>query len=271
MARMARSVVGLAVALAVVSPATAFAASTPTVPASSPPVTPADDQAPTGVERPAGERRIVRRPSRAHGSTVARIVAPVLARSRVRSKRRGWRLGVETAWSGQPQTLLVLRSTVHRGRQWLRVLLPLRPNGSKGWVPRDRVALARTRYWIDVRTGARRVTVYRDGKRVRRFRAVVGAPATPTPTGLAAIYERNRQPDPGAFLGPWALPLTIMSNVLENYGGGPGRVGIHGRSGASLADPLGSARSHGCIRIDNHHVAWMAASIPAGTPVRIRG
>jgi lipoprotein-anchoring transpeptidase ErfK/SrfK len=61
-----------------------------------------------------------------------------------------------------------------------------------------------------------------------------------------------------------------MSNVLENYGGGPGRVGIHGRAGASLLDPLGSARSHGCIRIDNHHVAWLAAHIPAGTPVRIR-
>jgi L,D-transpeptidase-like protein len=77
-----------------------------------------------------------------------------------------------------------------------------------------------------------------EGRRVRRFRAVVGAPGTPTPLGLAAIYERNRQPNPGGFLGPWAMPLTIMSNVLENYGGSPGRVGIHGRAGASLLDPL---------------------------------
>jgi lipoprotein-anchoring transpeptidase ErfK/SrfK len=137
-------------------------------------------------------------------------------------------------------------------------------------VSRDWVAVRRTPYWIDVRVDARRVTVYRSGKRVRRFRAVVGAPATPTPLGLAAIYERNRQPDPGDFLGPWALPLTIMSNVLENYGGGPGRVGIHGRSGLSLRDPLGSARSHGCIRIGNDDVSWLATHVPAGTPVRIR-
>jgi lipoprotein-anchoring transpeptidase ErfK/SrfK len=212
----------------------------------------------------------ISRPSRADGSTVARIVAPSFARARVRSQRRGWRIGTQTVWSGQPQTLLVLDSTAYQRRQWLKVLLPVRPNGSTGWVPRDRVALARSRYWIDVRTSARTVIVYRDGKRVRHFGAVVGAPATPTPTGLAATYERNRQPEPDGFLGPWAMPLTILSNVLENYGGGPGRVGIHGRGGASLQDPIGSARSHGCIRVDNDDVAWLATRIPAGTPVRIR-
>jgi lipoprotein-anchoring transpeptidase ErfK/SrfK len=114
------------------------------------------------------------------------------------------------------------------------------------------------------------VTVFRDGERVRRFRAVVGAPGTPTPRGLAAIYERNRQPDPNAFLGPWALPLTSFSEVLESYGGGPGRVAIHGRGGASLLDPLGSARSHGCIRVNNEHVRWLARRVPVGTPVRVR-
>jgi lipoprotein-anchoring transpeptidase ErfK/SrfK len=213
---------------------------------------------------------LVQSPSRAHGATVARLVAPAFARLRPKSAKRGWPVRTETAWSGQAQRLLVLRSATRGGRQWLKLLLPVRPNGSAGWVPRDRVALRRTGYWIEVRTGARRVTVYRNGKRIRGFRAVVGAPGTPTPLGLAAIYERNRQPNPRGFLGPWAMPLTIMSNVLENYGGGPGRVGIHGRAGASLNDPLGSARSHGCIRIDNHHISWMAAHIPIGTPVRIK-
>jgi lipoprotein-anchoring transpeptidase ErfK/SrfK len=58
--------------------------------------------------------------------------------------------------------------------------------------------------------------------------------------------------------------------VLDNYGGGPGRVAIHGRGGASLADPLGTARSHGCIRVANLDVQWLARSVAAGTPVRIR-
>ena len=110
----------------------------------------------------------------------------------------------------------------------------------------------------------------RNGRRLRRFRAVVGKAATPTPDGLAAIYEKDPQPDPTGFLGPWALPLTILSNVLHNFGGGPGRVAIHGRDGASLLNPLGSAASHGCIRIDNGPVTWMAHHLPQGTPVKIR-
>jgi len=63
--------------------------------------------------------------------------------------------------------------------------------------------------------------------------------------------------------------ITSHSNVLENYGGGPGRVAIHGRAGASLNAPLGSARSHGCVRIDNRNVSWMARRVPPGTPVRV--
>lgn len=182
-----------------------------------------------------------------------------------------WRVRTATSWSAEPQVLLVLGSTQHNGREWLRVLLPIRPDGTTGWIPRDNVVVLSTRYWITVDKRARTVTIYHDGTRVYRFPAVIGKPATPTPDGLAAIYERDPQPDPQGFLGPWALPLTIFSNVLFNFGGGPGRVAIHGRNGASLGDPLGSARSHGCIRIANRSIDWMAAHIPQGTPVKITG
>jgi lipoprotein-anchoring transpeptidase ErfK/SrfK len=222
------------------------------------------------VPPPADERPLeIAAPSRAKGATVARVVAPTFARARLTSGRRGWRVSTATAWSKQPQVLLVLDAATVDGRDWVKLLLANRPNGSAGWVPRDRVALDRTRYWVTIRVRARRVTVYRDGKRVRHFRAVVGAPGTPTPLGLAAIYERNRQPDPNAFLGPWALPLTSLSEVLESYGGGPGRTAIHGRAGASLQDPLGSARSHGCVRVNNDDIRWMADRVPVGTPVRV--
>lgn len=229
--------------------------------------TPASDDQSTD---PADPRWPVRAPSKARGATVARIVVPTQGRLRLASPGRTTRVGTATAWSAQNQTLLVLRGAERGGIKWVQVLLGTRPNGRTAWVRRDHVVLGTTRYWIDVSTRLRRVTVYRDGQRVRRFRAVVGAPGTPTPHTLAAVYEINRQPDPTAFLGPWVLALTAHSQVLENYGGGPGRAAIHGRSGESLRDRLGSARSHGCVRVTNADVRFLAQRVPQGTPVDLR-
>jgi lipoprotein-anchoring transpeptidase ErfK/SrfK len=212
------------------------------------------------------------RPVRHKRATVAKIVAPVVARAApsVRSKAV-WNVPTATGWSEQSQVLLVLRSARDRnGRTWLQLDLPIRPNGRTGWIPADYAALATTRYWIAVSVARRLVTVYRDGRVARRFRAVVGTSGTPTPRGLFAVWEMNRQPDPAGFLGPWAIPITALSNVLESYGGGPGRVAIHGRAGASLLDPLGTAASHGCIRVDNGNMEWLVRNVPRGTPFEIR-
>ena len=69
------------------------------------------------------------------------------------------------------------------------------------------------------------------------------------------------------------LPLTAHSEVLKTYDGGDGRVALHGRGGASLSAPLGSAASHGCVRLANDDIARLVrrigrAGLP-GTPVRI--
>ena len=180
-------------------------------------------------------------------------------------------LATRTSWSGAPQQLLVLGArTAADGREWLRVELPGRPNGSSGWVSRDAVFLRHVDWWIDVSLSRRLVRVYHNGILARSIPAVVGASNTPTPTGLFAIYEPVAQSGGGSqFVGSWALHLTAFSNVLENYGGGPGRVAIHGRGGASLDDPLGTARSHGCVRVANQDVEWLARTIVAGTPVMI--
>jgi lipoprotein-anchoring transpeptidase ErfK/SrfK len=61
--------------------------------------------------------------------------------------------------------------------------------------------------------------------------------------------------------------------VLQEFGSGDGRIGIHGRGGASLADPLGSAASHGCIRLANSAIESIVRRVGAdglsGIPVRI--
>ena len=209
-------------------------------------------------------------PARATGADVAKVVSVAAVRPRPGAGPIVRLLATRTSWSGGPQQLLVLGSRrAADGREWLQVRLPGRPNGSVGWISRDTVLVRHVRWWVDVSLSQRLVRVYRDGALVRRIRAVVGAPETPTPTGLFAVYEPVAQPGGGGFVGSWVLHLTAFSNVLENYGGGPGRVAIHGRGGASLADPLGTARSHGCVRIANADVAWLARTVVPGTPVRI--
>jgi hypothetical protein len=211
---------------------------------------------------------VPRAPTRAE-AWIARIVAPAAVHAQPRGRVIG-RVDGTTDWDGAPERLLVLRAHHDpRGRLWLRVRLLDRPNDAAGWISADYAALSRTRWRIEIDVSSRRVRVRHRGRVVRRFGAVVGAPGTPTPTGRFAIAELVRQPDPGGFLGPWALHLTAHSNVLDDYGGGPGRVAIHGRGGASLLDPLGSDRSHGCIRIDSRQVRWLAHRVVAGTPVTI--
>jgi lipoprotein-anchoring transpeptidase ErfK/SrfK len=200
---------------------------------------------------------------------LAQVIVPTAIRARPgRGARRGL-VTTEARWGGGPVRLLVLRSALdRRGRRWLRVRLPDRPNDRAGWIRADHTRGRRTRWRVVVSTGARTVEVRRGGRTVRRFAAVVGAAVTPTPRGLFAISERIRQA--GGVLGPWALHLTAHSSVLEDYGGGKGRVAIHGRSGALLADPLGTAASHGCIRLDNGAVSWLARRAIEGTPVVVR-
>jgi hypothetical protein len=145
----------------------------------------------------------------------------------------------------------------------------MRPNGSSGWIRADFAQLVPTRYRIEVSVGRRLVRLLYRGRVIRTYRAVVGRPGLPTPLGLFAVSERVRQPDPRGFLGPWALVLTAFSPSLTSFGGGPGQVAIHGRDGASLHDPLGSARSHGCIRISNAAIDLLARVAREGTPVHI--
>lgn len=201
---------------------------------------------------------------------VAHLVAPAPVRSSPRAATTQRVLGTRAAWGGGPVGLLVLDSaTDAHGAVWVKVRLPSRPNDASGWIPAGRAEIVPTPWRVVLDLSERRMVVYRAGEPMKVLRAVVGKPSTPTPTGLFAISERIRQ-EPGSILGPWALHLTAHSDVFENFGGGPGRVAIHGRAGSLLADPLGSAASHGCIRVDSRAVIWMARRLREGTPVLVQ-
>lgn len=200
---------------------------------------------------------------------LAQIVTPTRALARPGGGSTVMRLPTLAPWGGGQVQLLVLGSAEVGGRRWLQVRLPERPNSASGWVRADLTRTSTTPWRLILETGAARIQVERGGQVVRRFRAVVGKPSTPTPRGLFAVDERIRQPA-GSELGPWALFLTAHSRILRDYGGGPGRIAIHGRAGPLLAAPLGSHLSHGCIRVDNRRISWLDRIAVEGTPVLVR-
>jgi lipoprotein-anchoring transpeptidase ErfK/SrfK len=167
-----------------------------------------------------------------------------------------------TPITGERTTLPVLRVK----RLWLEVRLPGRPNGHTGWIRKAGTARSVTNWHIVVSPTRRRVTVYLYGRPTRVFSAVVGKPSTPTPTGQFFVEEAIalRPTDVGA---PFALALSARSNVLQEFAGGPGQIALHGLS--NVGGVLGTAVSHGCVRLADTAIRWLAARIGPGVPVTI--
>jgi lipoprotein-anchoring transpeptidase ErfK/SrfK len=169
--------------------------------------------------------------------------------------------------TGERTTLPVVGQSIGPGHiRWLRVMLPGRPNGSTGWIAQQGTRKLVTSWHIVVNLAARRVTAYRGGRVVRTFRAVVGKPSTPTPTGNFFVEETLQMAhgEPG---GPFALATSARSNALQEFEGGPGQIALHGRD--NLGGTLGTAESHGCVRLDTASIDWLTARVEPGTPVTI--
>jgi lipoprotein-anchoring transpeptidase ErfK/SrfK len=159
-------------------------------------------------------------------------------------------------------------SAGRNGLRWLQVRLPGRPNGRTGWISRRATVSSRTSWHIVVDTSSRRVTVYQRGHLARVFKAVVGKASTPTPLGEFFVEESIRLPA-DAVGAPFALALSARSTVLQEFAGGPGQIALHGL--ANVGGTLGTAVSHGCVRLDTGAMRWLVAHIGPGVPVTIRG
>jgi lipoprotein-anchoring transpeptidase ErfK/SrfK len=170
--------------------------------------------------------------------------------------------------SGAPLVLLVMEQRAG----WLQVLLPVRPNGSTGWIRAEQATLVSHDFRIVIELGAHRITAYQ-GRAVLLSEPIgVGTRDAPTPGGLYYIKELFQPLDangrlyPDGPYGPYAYGLSGFSEVLFEFGGGDGQFGIHGTN-----DPSGLGRdvSHGCIRMSNAGITLLAQTLPLGVPVDI--
>ena len=156
------------------------------------------------------------------------------------------------------------------GGKWVPVLLPVRPNGSKGWVRAADVSLVGNEYRIVVDRKERELTFEQSGKVAWRVPIGVGKPAMPTPPGRYFVKElimpSSKDDD---LYGPFALGLSGYSDSpgAKDFRGGDGVVAIHGTNDP---DTIGERVSHGCIRVANDVITYLARTVPMGTPVDIR-
>jgi len=165
----------------------------------------------------------------------------------------------------RPQEMFAVRkATGSDGKVWYRISVPMRPNGTYGWIPASTVSLKPTHSQIVVHLNSRTIDIYRFGKHKWHGKVAIGAPGRETPVGHYFVAARF-VPYHDTFLGVFAEETSAYSKLTEWPGGGV--VGIHG---TSLPQLLGQAVSHGCVRVSNLTATKLRAFAPLGTPIWIK-
>ncbi|MGH1369664.1 MAG: L,D-transpeptidase family protein [Maritimibacter sp.] len=152
--------------------------------------------------------------------------------------------------------------------------LPQRPRPRPDWYliePVDRVL---------VEKGARRMTVYREGKAVKTYRIALGfAPIGDkviegdgrTPEGVFRVNRRNPQSSFHLSLGiNYPQPDDIARARAGGYSPG-GDIMIHGQpNGRKLPNPIRMDWTAGCIAVSNDEIEELWRVVAHGTEVEIR-
>jgi lipoprotein-anchoring transpeptidase ErfK/SrfK len=163
---------------------------------------------------------------------------------------------------GEPLVFAVLKQEHDR----LLVRLPRRPNGSTGWIAAGDVRLREERCRVLVELGRFRLRAYRERTTVLTASVGIGRDRTPTPVGDFYVDVINQLDQSDHLYGVCQIGVTGFSEVLFDFRGGDGHIGIHGTGWPA---GIGRAVSAGCIRMHNDDVLALAEHVRLGTPVRI--
>jgi lipoprotein-anchoring transpeptidase ErfK/SrfK len=150
--------------------------------------------------------------------------------------------------------------------EWLKVNAPIRPNGAQGWIKASEVTTYTHDYYVLIELAAKRISVYKGTKLLLSDKAGVGKSTTPTPLGSYYTTELIKTKKKNSPYGPFAFGISAFSEVFQTFGGGDGRVGMHGTNSAAS---VGQASTNGCIRLQNTIITKLRNTLPLGVPVDI--
>lgn len=166
---------------------------------------------------------------------------------------------------GGPLTLMVTQGTF--GDEWVKVQLPIRPNGTEAWIPTADYVLDSTLIRAEVDLATTSVKIFDNDVLIKETQAAIGAKKTPTPLGTFYVAAKRLNPPAEAHLGTWALVLSGFSEALPSFSGGLPVIAIHGSNNPELV--VGRALSNGCVRVSNDVIQFLAENVPRGAPVVI--
>ena len=164
-------------------------------------------------------------------------------------------------------TPTVLAVTEGPRQGWAQVMIPGRPNGSTGWVRAADVEFFVVDSLIVVDLSDRMLWLEVDGKRLLTTEVGIGSVHNPTPTGYYFVTDNVSLADPSGPWGPHALGISARSEVITEFNGGDGIIGIHGTNNPSS---IGGNISLGCVRLPNDVITELHQRVPLGTIVEIR-
>jgi len=198
----------------------------------------------------------------------AEVLAPEVARHNpAEDSSAVTRLKLRTE-DGTPELVRIVDTTTDkRGIRWVRVHLPIRPNGTLGWVRRSALGgFHETKSWLLIDRRRLRAVLIRGGRVAFSAPIGIGLPKWPTPAGEFYIRNRLSGYGLGTIYGPLAFGTSAKSAVLTDWPGG-GVIGIHGTNKPEL---LPGRVSHGCIRMKNRDILRLDRLMGVGTPLTIR-
>ncbi len=149
---------------------------------------------------------------------------------------------------------------------WIKVLIPVRPNHTVGWVKASAVALTTTDFRFELDLAKFHLTVFKGADIFLETDVVIGRPNTPTPVGRFYLLEKIKQNDPNGVYGTWILATNGYSETLDTFNGGLPVIAFHGTNQPQL---IGTEASNGCVRMPNDVADRLAEAVPAGTPIDI--
>jgi hypothetical protein len=169
---------------------------------------------------------------------------------------------------GETIAFLVLDEELDEtGSTWYEVQLPIRPNGSTGWLRAGDTVPQPVWYGLRIDLSDFRLDVLEKDAVVKSYPIGLGRVETPTPLGDFYITVKMIPPDPDTVYGALAMGVSAFSEELTDWPGG-GQVGIHGTNDPERS--IGKNVSAGCIRLRNEDILELNDFAAVGTPVLIQ-